>query len=372
MVYKRFMKIALEEAKKGCGWVNPNPMVGAVIVKDGEVIGKGYHKMYGGHHAEINALSSCTANPAGGTMYVTLEPCCHYGKTPPCTEAIIKSGIKEVVVGVKDPNELVSGRGIKRLRKSGIKVISGVLEEECIELNEVFFHFITNKTPFITMKYAMTMDGKIATDSGKSQWITGMTAREHAHYTRHANSAIMVGVGTVLADDPMLNCRLPGCKDPVRIVCDTNLSIPLESKIVKTANNITTFVATSVKSDDEKARELRQKGVFIINVSQMEGHVNLPELMEILGQKKIDSVLLEGGATLNSAALKSGIVNKVNTYIAPKIFGGEMAKSPVGGIGIDSPDEAYRLAGRKETLLGEDILLEYTLKRREPDVHWNH
>ncbi len=372
MIYKRFMKLALEEAKKGCGWVNPNPMVGAVIVKNGEVIGKGYHKMYGGHHAEINALSSCTMDPSGGTMYVTLEPCCHYGKTPPCTDAIIKSGISEVVIGTKDPNELVSGGGIKKLRKSGIKVVTGVLEEECRELNEVFFHYITSKTPFLTMKYAMTLDGKIATDSGKSKWISGVAAREHSHYIRHAYSAIMVGVGTVVADDPMLNCRLPGCKNPIRIICDTNLRIPLESKIVKTANSITTIIATAEAPESEKAKELREKGAYILTVSRNDGHIDLRELMESLGQKKINSVLLEGGATLNAAALKSGIVNKVHAYISPKIFGGETAKTPVGGLGIDSPDEAFVLEGRKETLIGEDILLEYTLKRREPDVHWNN
>ncbi len=361
---QEYMQLALEEAIKGCGWVNPNPMVGAVIVKDGNIIGKGYHQKYGELHAERNALAACSVDPKGATIYVTLEPCCHWGKTPPCTDAIIASGIAKVVFGTKDPHSLVAGKGIKILKQHGIEVTAGVLEDKCQQLNEVFFHYIRHKTPFVVIKYAMTIDGKTATVTGKSQWITGEAARRHVHGLRHRYSAIMVGVGTVIADDPMLNCRLPNSKNPVRIICDTNLRIPLNAKVVQTANEITTFIATSA-NDSEKITALKEKNINIISVPAKNGHINLQQLMTILGEKSIDSIILEGGATLHAAALESGIVSKVMAYIAPKIFGGEKAKSAVGGKGIDDPGQAYQLSNGKITQFDQDILLEYTLKRGE-------
>ena len=227
MTDTEYMKIALELAKKGCGFVNPNPMVGAVIVKGDEMIGMGYHEKYGNLHAERNAILSCKKSPKGATLYVTLEPCCHYGKTPPCTEAIIESGISKVVIGSSDPNPLVQGQGVNILRNNGIKVIENVLKEECDEINKAFFHYIKTKTPYVVMKYAMTIDGKIATYTGKSKWVTGEEARQNVHKDRHKYSAIMVGVGTVLADNPMLNCRIEECKNPIRIICDTNLRTPI-------------------------------------------------------------------------------------------------------------------------------------------------
>lgn len=360
LTHEAFMRAALDEAKKGVGWVNPNPMVGAVIVKNGEIIGKGYHKRYGDLHAERNALASCSQNPLGGTIYVTLEPCCHYGKTPPCTDAIIASGISTVVVGVKDPNPVVAGKGIQVLEQHGIKVICGVLEAECKSLNEVFFHYITEKTPFVVMKYAMTLDGKTATVSGKSKWITGEAAREHVHRSRHQYTAIMAGVGTVIADDPLLTCRLDGCKNPVRIICDTGLRIPVDSNIVKTAHEVKTIIATSAP-ECEKARHLRDGGVDIIHVPMKDTHTDLRELMRVLGERQIDSILLEGGATLHGAALESRIVHKVQAYIAPKLFGGVNARTAVGGAGVDSPEDAVFLKEGRITPLGEDILLEYRL-----------
>ncbi|MCX7615059.1 MAG: bifunctional diaminohydroxyphosphoribosylaminopyrimidine deaminase/5-amino-6-(5-phosphoribosylamino)uracil reductase RibD [Clostridiales bacterium] len=347
--------------RQGCGWVNPNPMVGAVIVKNSEIIGKGYHKKYGGLHAERNALADCTQHPAGATLYVTLEPCCHFGKTPPCADAIIESGIKTVVIGCKDSNSLVDGKGMEILKQNGIKVVYGVLEQECLKINEVFFHYINNKKPFVVLKYAMTVDGKIATSTGKSRWITGEIAREHTHRLRHRYTGIMVGVGTVIADDPLLTCRLPGCKNPSRIICDTNLRIPMDSKIVQTAESVPTFIATAV-SYCEKTKALEERGIQMINVSTKNGQIDLQELMVILGERKIDSILLEGGATLNASALESGIVNKVQAYIAPKIFGGIHAKSAIGGAGVNDPVDAFRLFNREITLLGDDILLEYSLK----------
>ena len=357
MADEKYMKRALDIALKGCGFVNPNPMVGAVIVKDNEIIGEGYHEEYGMFHGERNALKNCKKSPKGGTIYVTLEPCCHYGKTPPCTEAIIEAGISKVVIGSIDPNPLVGGKGIEILRNNGIEVIEGILKDECDKLNEVFFHYIKNKTPYVVMKYAMTMDGKIATYTNKSKWITGEASRKKVHEDRHKYSGIMVGVGTVLIDDPMLNCRIENCKNPIRIICDTNLITPLDCKIVNTAKEIPTIIATS-ETNKEKQKMYIDKGCKIIVVNKNNNHIDLKELMILLGQEKIDSILLEGGGSLNWSALNSGIVNKVQTYISPKIFGGINAKSPVAGIGVDSPQNSFYLKNTKIIKIEEDILIE--------------
>lgn len=354
---KTYMKLALEYAEKGCGWVNPNPMVGAVVVKDGRVIGTGYHQRYGELHAERNALASCTEPPQGATLYVTLEPCCHYGKTPPCTEAILGSGIRRVVVGSADPNPLVAGKGIQILRRHGIEVTEGVLREACVAINEVFFHFIQTRMPYVVMKYAMTMDGKIATRSGQSKWITDETARRRVQEDRHRYSGIMVGVGTILADGPLLTCRLPGGRNPVRIVCDSRLRTPLNTRVVRTTGEAPTILATC-SQDEALARTYRGAGCEVLTLPSKDGHVDLRKLMASLGKKEIDSVLLEGGSVLNWSALQSGVVNKVQAYVAPKLFGGADAKSPVGGIGVEDPKKAFRLAPPQVTRLGEDILLE--------------
>ena len=357
MTDRDYMKLALELANKGLGFVAPNPMVGAVIVKDGKIIGQGYHERYGEFHAERNAIANCKGSPKGATMYVTLEPCCHHGKTPPCTEAIIESGITKVVIGSLDPNALVSGQGISILRESGLEVETGILEEECDKLNEVFFHYIKTKTPYVIMKYAMTMDGKIATVTGKSKWITGEAARYRVHEDRHRYTAIMVGIGTVDADDPLLNSRIENGKDPIRIICDTNLKLRLDSQVVTTANEIPTIITTSC-IDENKQKPYIEKGCKIITVAKKENHIDLRELMIKLGEEKIDSILLEGGGTLNWSALQSGIVNKVQTYIAPKIFGGVTAKTPVGGVGVEAPEKAFLLKTETITKLEQDILIE--------------
>ena len=351
-----YMRLALELAKKGCGWVNPNPMVGAVIVKDGQIIGQGYHERYGQLHAERNALKHCSISPEGATIYVTLEPCCHYGKTPPCTEAIIQSGIRRVVIGSSDPNPLVAGKGIEQLCSHGIEVTTGVLKEQCDQLNQVFFHYIQTKTPYVVMKYAMTMDGKIATRTGKSKWITGAKAREQVHFDRHRYMGIMVGIHTVLTDDPLLTCRLPNTKHPIRIVCDTKLRTPLSSQLVQTAKEIPTIVATCC-TDEEKQKPLLDSGCQIIVTPQHNNQVDLHYLMEQLGKQNIDSILLEGGGTLNWSALNQGIVKKVQAYIAPKLFGG-IGTSPVTGIGIDDPSDCIQLSPPEIKMLGNDILLE--------------
>lgn len=352
-----YMNMALQLAKKGCGFTSPNPMVGAVIVKNGQIIGQGWHEKYGGPHAEKNALAACTENPEGATMYVTLEPCCHYGKQPPCVKAMIEAGIRKVVIGSSDPNPVVNGKGVQILREHGITVTEHLLQEECDRLNEVFFHYILTKRPFVVMKYAMTMDGKIAAYTGAAKWITGETARSHVARQRHRYTAIMVGVGTVLADNPMLSCRIENGKNPIRIICDTNLRTPLHANIIGTAKEIPTIIATCCR-DRKRQLAYEEKGCRILICEEEKGRVNLQQLMEKLGQYQIDSILLEGGGTLNWAALESGIVQKVQAYIAPKLLGGKDAKTPVEGTGVALPQAAYYLKNSKVIPLGEDFLIE--------------
>ncbi len=360
-----YMSLAVQLAKQGCGWVNPNPMVGAVIVKDDNIIGQGCHKKYGELHAERNALANCKTSAAGATIYVTLEPCCHHGKTPPCTEAIIESGLRRVVIGSSDPNPLVAGKGIAYLRSRGIEVTEDVAKEECDLLNQSFFHYIQDRTPYVVMKYAMTMDGKIATSTGKSQWITGPAARRHVHESRHRYSAIMVGADTVLADDPMLTCRLENGRNPLRIICDTNLRTPLQSKLVTTAGTVPTLIATSV-TDRDRHQPYRDADCELIVLPKKDNHIDLTILMQRLGEKQVDSLLLEGGGTLNWSALQSGIVRKVQAYVAPKLFGGS-GKTPVVGFGVNHPEEAFLLSKPVITQIGEDILLESEVIRCLPE-----
>lgn len=360
-----FMKRAIELGKKGAGSVSPNPLVGAVIVKDDVIIGEGWHEYYGGLHAEPNALNSCKTDPYGATIYVTLEPCCHYGKTGPCTQVLIKSGIKKVVIGAVDPNKAVAGKGILILRQHNIEVITGICEKECQELAEIYFHFTRTKIPYVVMKYAMTVDGKIATVTGDSKWITGAPAREHVHEIRKSMKAIMVGVDTVRVDDPMLDSRLSyNPINPIRIICDSYGRIPINSQIVKTAYLIPTYlVCTSIKEDIKN--ELESKGVHILKVKDKNGRVDLRNLMEICGDLGIDSILLEGGSTLNFSALEAGIVSKVRVYIAPKLIGGNRAFTPIGGSGFPFIRDCICLKQNKISLLGEDILIEYEMEGEE-------
>ena len=342
--YEKYMRVALKLASKGRGRVNPNPMVGAVLVRGSEIIAVGFHESYGAPHAERNAIDACRHSPEGSTLFVTLEPCCHHGKTPPCTDAIIECGVRKVVIGVMDPNPLVAGKGIEKLRDGGVEVVEGVLEAECRKQNEVFFHYIEHKTPFVVMKYAMTMDGKAASRTGKSKWITGKAARRRVHQDRNSYSAVMVGIGTVIEDDPLLNCRIDGGRDPVRVICDTNLRTPIQSQIVMSAREIRTIIATTC-TDEKKHEPYLGEGCSIVTVGKKDGRVNLNELMTVLGNDGIDSILLEGGGTLNWSAISSGIVNKVQAYIAPKILGGANAKPPVAGLGAESPVAGLGAAG---------------------------
>lgn len=390
MTDRQYMARAIELAELGRGWVNPNPVVGAVIVKDGKIIGEGWHACYKGLHAERNAFAALTESAEGADLYVTLEPCCHYGKTPPCTEAIIDHKIRRVVVGSNDPNPKVAGKGIAQLREAGILVETGVMREECDRLNPVFFHYITTNTPYVVMKYAMTADGKTATKTGASKWITGEKARMAVQEMRHQYMGIMAGIGTILADDPMLNVRLEGKKSPIRIICDSRLRIPLDSKICRSAKTYRTIIACGKIEDEawdgkeiegcvsvhepgsdagererlKKTENLRALGIEVVSVPDENGRVDLFRLMKYLGSQKIDSVFLEGGGELNDSFLRAGLVNELKVFIAPKVFGGKEAKTPVSGVGTELPDQGITCILEKMSVIGEDLLLEYRVKNK--------
>ena len=371
MPEEKYMRRAIELAKKGSGHVNPNPLVGAVIVRDGEIIGEGYHECYGQLHAERNAIANAKKRGnslEGSTIYVTLEPCCHYGKTPPCTEAIIEEKIARVVVGSDDPNPLVSGKGFQMLREKGIEVIPHFLKEECDAMNHVFFHYIRTGTPYVAMKYAMTRDGKIACYTGDSKWVTGEESRAHVQTLRNHYKGIMAGIGTVLADDPMLNCRIEGGRDPIRIIADSHLRIPMDSQLVRTAGQQPLIVACLPDADEEKAAQLQEKGIEVLRIpgvttaditEEQKEVISLPVLMKELGARKIDGILLEGGGQLNESALQAGIVDRIYCYIAPKIFGGAQAKTPVEGQGLTRAADAWQFNRIGMQEFGQDILLEY-------------
>ncbi|GAA0179807.1 bifunctional diaminohydroxyphosphoribosylaminopyrimidine deaminase/5-amino-6-(5-phosphoribosylamino)uracil reductase RibD [Clostridium sediminicola] len=356
----KFMKRALELANMGSGYVNPNPLVGAVIVKNDQIISEGYHEFYGGPHAEINAFKNAKEDVTGATMYVTLEPCSHYGKTGPCANAIVEKGIKEVIIAMEDPNPVVAGGGIAILRNNGIDVTCGIMEKEAKELNEVFIHYITTKTPYCIMKTAMTLDGKIATYTGHSKWITNEKSREYVHKIRNHVSGIMVGIGTVLADNPSLTTRLESGegKDPIRIIVDSTGIIPLDSKVLNSKSASKTIIATTKNIDDEKLKSIKKKGAEVLIMPSENNRVNLSKLVEKLGEKKIDSILIEGGGTLNWSALSNGLVNKVISFIAPKIIGGKNAKTPVEGTGVATMDSSILIKDMRIITLDEDIVIE--------------
>lgn len=376
---EEFMRLAIDLAKRGGGYTNPNPRVGAVIVKDGGIIGYGWHERFGELHAERNALAGVLEDPRGATLYVTLEPCCHYGKTPPCTEAILEAGIAKVVIGSSDPNPLVAGKGAAILRNAGVEVIEGFMQAECDRLNPAFFRHITTGLPFVTLKYAMTLDGKIATVTGASKWITGPEARKRVHESRADSMAILCGIGTVLADDPALTCRDAEGLDPVRVVCDTDLRTPLDAEVVRTAGPAPedarrlsdrvscdgdsryprTILATAV-TDETRLAPYREKGCDVLTVPKdADGHADLGEILRALGRDYgIDSVYIEGGSGIAWSALSGGLADRVQAFVAPKIFGGADAKTPVQGRGVDVPDDAFCLENLTVTPVGSDWLFE--------------
>lgn len=366
-----FMRLAIAEAKKGEGWTHPNPLVGAVLVKDGKVLAAGYHHRYGELHAERDCLKnaqSALADTAGSTLYVTLEPCCHTGKQPPCTQAIIQANIARVVIGSRDPNNLVNGKGVQQLLAAGIEVVQDFLRDECDALNGIFFYYITHKMPYVILKYAMTADGRTATVTGKSKWITGEKARENVHRTRARVAAVMTGIGTVKADDPLLTCRLDDGKEhhqPERIIIDSNLEIPEESALVKSAktSKVTVIYGYFNPHTNDKREWLYHQGVETASFRLDEnGRINIKEVLEYLASIGIDSILVESGGELAASVLP--FANEVQAYIAPKIFGGVSdIRVPIRGAGVDSPDDAvqFSLAGIEQ--FGDDVLLKYKRKR---------
>lgn len=354
---EKYMNLAINLALKGIGKVNPNPLVGAVIVKDDEIIGVGYHKSYGEEHAEVNAINNANKNIEGTTLYVTLEPCCHYGKTPPCVDLIIEKKIKKVVIGTLDPNTLVSGKGVKKLKENNIEVIVNVKEEECKKINEIFIKYITTNLPFVILKSAISLDGKIATATGESKWITSKEAREDGHMLRNKLSAIMVGVNTIIKDNPELTCRIENGKNPIRVILDSTLRIPLDSKVINNKDNLT-VIATTKYANKAKKEMLLKKNIKVIEIKSKNKKVDLKELMKYLGREKIDSVLIEGGGTLNFSAIEENIVDKVRFYIAPKILGGEESKSSIGGKGFCKIDDAVKLKDLTYEKLKEEIVVE--------------
>lgn len=354
------MRRAIALARNGIGFVNPNPLVGAVVVKDGRIIGEGWHAKYGDLHAERHALKNCTESPQGADLYVTLEPCCHHGKQPPCTDAVIEAGIRRVFVGSYDPNPLVSGKSSRILKNAGIEVHYELLSEECDALNPFFFYYMKKKLPYVICKYAMSADGKIACKNGDSKWVTGEAARAHVQETRRAVSAILVGIGTVLADNPSLLCHGENPSHPVRVVCDTHLRIPEDCTLVNSTDTAPVVIMTCSKAE-EKIRRLTEKGVTVCIVAQKDGHTDLADVLKKLGEMGLDSVLIEGGAQIHAAALKTGMVCQIHTYIAPKLIGGD-GLSPVSALEVQTMKDAVTWDAPKVQLLGQDVLLIFDRK----------
>ncbi|MGB9782330.1 MAG: bifunctional diaminohydroxyphosphoribosylaminopyrimidine deaminase/5-amino-6-(5-phosphoribosylamino)uracil reductase RibD [Moorellaceae bacterium] len=359
-----FMRRALELARLGLGRTSPNPAVGAVVVRDGKVVGEGYHRKAGTPHAEIHALGEAGEQSREATLYVTLEPCCHYGKTPPCTEAIIAAGIKRVVAAMLDPNPKVSGGGVRRLQEAGLEVKVGVMEKEARRLNEAFIKFITTGVPWVTLKMAITLDGKIATRTGASRWISGEASRLKAHELRDTHDAVLVGIGTVLADDPELTTRIPGGRDAVRVILDSRLRLPEKARVVKVSSSAPTLVATTEEAPRERREKLARAGVEVMVLPASGGKVSWPALLQALAQRQITSVLVEGGAEVNASALAEGVVDRVVAFIAPKIFGGREAPGPVAGLGVAHPDEAWKLEEVEMEPLEEDVMITGLLPRK--------
>ena len=354
---RQYMQEAIALAERGRGHTAPNPMVGCVIVKDGRTIGRGYHHKYGDLHAERDALAACTEDPAGATMYVTLEPCCHHGKQPPCTEAILAASIARVVVGATDPNPLVSGKGIGILRAHGVTVEAGLLDAEIREQNRIFLKYITTRRPWVALKVAMTLDGKIATADGDARWVTSEAARTFVHQLRGQLTGICVGAGTVRADDPMLDCRVEGYKNPVRILPDSSASLSPDSRIARSAAGIRTLLAHTGAAAPDQLERLRACGVETLPCAERDGHIDLNDLLARLGAQGIDSILLEGGEELNGSFVAQDLVDEYYIFIAPKILGGKDAKTAVGGTGFAKMAEARGVRIESVRSFGPDLLI---------------
>jgi diaminohydroxyphosphoribosylaminopyrimidine deaminase/5-amino-6-(5-phosphoribosylamino)uracil reductase len=354
---EKYMRLAMQLAGNAIGRTSPNPLVGAVIVKDNRVVGCGWHRKAGTPHAEVHALNQAGELAQGADVYVTLEPCAHYGKTPPCAKALVEAKVKNVYGGLLDVNPKVAGKGFKILEDAGIHVEYGFLQDELRKQNEVFFKWIEHKKPFIVLKAAMTLDGKIATATGQSKWITNETSRAYGYKLRDIYDGIMVGINTVIEDNPMLTARVDGGKNPIRIVVDSSLKIDINANVVQD-KSAKTIIATTDKADKDKILKLQAQDVDVIVVDKDENDkVDIEKLLDILGQQNICSILVEGGATLSGSFVAKKLVDKVYFFIAPKIVGGKEAKTPVAGTGILNLQEALALKDIQIEKLEEDILI---------------
>jgi len=361
---REIMLKALELASRGKGKVEPNPMVGAIIVREGRLVGRGYHEVFGGNHAEVNALKEARERASGATMYVTLEPCAHFGKTPPCTRAIIKAGIRKVIAAAIDPNPETSGKGVEELRKAGIEVSVGLCSEEAERLNAAYFKFHKQGLPYFIAKWAMTLDGKIATASGESKWISGKKARTFTQHLRAEVDGVMVGINTVLKDNPLLTCRIERAKSPARIIVDSRLRLPLESKLVQTARDSEVIVATTASAPPQRREALEKAGCRVKVLPEKEGRVNLLELARHLAGIPLMSILVEGGSELLGSIFEAGLIDKVEVFIAPKLLGGKEAKGPIGGRGITKICQALAVSGLNIEKIGQDFIIEGYIEKK--------
>ncbi|MHA7965554.1 bifunctional diaminohydroxyphosphoribosylaminopyrimidine deaminase/5-amino-6-(5-phosphoribosylamino)uracil reductase RibD [Paenibacillus sp. CAU 1782] len=348
-----YMELALQNALAMKGQTDPNPLVGSVVVNDNRIVGVGAHMKAGEPHAEIHALRMAGEHAKGATIYVTLEPCSHHGRTGPCAVAIVEAGIKKVVIATLDPNPLVSGRGVAILQEAGIEVIVGVCEGKSRKMNEVFNKFILTQTPFVTLKTAITMDGKIASHSFHSKWITSDVAREDVHVLRNQNAAILVGANTVIKDDPQLTTRLPNGRNPFRVIMDSTLRLPLEARVV-TDGEAPTWVFTTTGHDPQKKQALEAAGVRVF-VTEQGDKVNPSEVLQVLGKELISSVLIEGGSEINASFFEHKLVDKVIIYMAPKLIGGRNAPSFLAGAGFSKMSDAVELDELNVEQLGKDF-----------------
>lgn len=365
--YEQFMRRTFALALQAKGRTSPNPLVGALILQGENIVGEGYHQKAGTDHAEIVALKMAGEKAQGGTMVVNLEPCCHYGRTPPCTQALLQSGITRVVVAMRDPNPLVAGKGLVELRQAGIEVVEGVLEAEAQQLNEWFVKYITTGLPFVLLKVAATLDGKIATKTGESQWITGECSRAYGHKLRDEYDAILVGINTICKDNPRLTTRLAdkAGRDPARVVVDSQLRIPLDAQVITTDSPARVFVATTAQAPVEKKQRLEERGVVVLTVPDRKGRVDLQALLSLLGQEGIMSVLVEGGSEIHASFLQAHLADKMIFFIAPKLLGGRDAPGMVGGEGIAHLRDAIQLEKIRLDRCGEDIVVEGYIRQKE-------
>lgn len=354
---KKYMERALELAALGEGKVNPNPMVGAVVVKDGKIVGEGYHKKYGGPHAEVFALEEAGIKAEGATIYVTLEPCSHYGKTPPCAKKIIDMGIKRCIIASLDPNPLVSGRGIKMMTDAGIEVVTGIMEKEALELNRVFMKYISTKVPYLFLKCGITLDGKIASRTGNSKWITNELAREKVQKLRNKYMGIMVGINTVLADDPSLTARIENGRNPYRVVIDPFLDIPIDSKFVNFEDGKSILITSYNNVEKERISFLKKKNVNVIFLEGID--FKLYDILKKIGEIGIDGVLLEGGSFLISKAFSEDVIDGGEIFIAPKILGDDKAISFIKGFNFENISDGFQLRNVKINNYGNNVSMEF-------------